>query len=419
MDLIKKMHRRFILLATLAVFIIVAAALSVINGMMYYIVRDDIHTVLTSISANGGVITAKSRESSSWLNDGTWGGEAPEFTYQTRYFSVLFDEAGTAKVTNINHIAAFTAEEAVESAVRAAKSGMTEGFFYKNRGCYSYHVSRIESGDVLVVILDCTRDMAAVKAFLKYSSLFGLLCILLFVGILTCLSKAAIRPFVRNVENQKRFITNASHELKTPLAIISANAEAMELISEKNEWTGNILAQVKRLSLLINDLVLLSKIGESSEKDIKLTDTDLSAAVRMGAESFKQMILDSGKKLEIQVDDAIHGLVEPRLFSEIVNILLDNAVKYCDEGGTITVSLHKNKKGKEKILAVSNHYKDGQAEDYEKFFERFYRGDTSHNSKKAGYGIGLSMARDMAALMKGKLDVAYKDGVITFFVVVG
>ena len=417
MDLIKKMHRRFILLATLAVFIIVAAALSVINGMIYYVVRDDIHGVLTSISQNGGVITAKNHESTGWLNDG-WSSEMPEYTYQTRYFSVLLDEDGTAKVTNINHIAAFTAEEAVEHAVKAAKSGLAEGFFYKNRGCYSYHVSRVESGDVLVVILDCTRDMAAVKAFLKYSCFFGLLCILLFVGILTFLSKTAIRPFVRNVENQKRFITNASHELKTPVAIISANAEAMELLCGKNEWTGNILAQVKRLSLLINDLVLLSKISESSEKDVKLTDTDLSAAARMGAESFKQMIVDGGKKWELQVEDGIHGLVEPRLFSEIVNILLDNAVKYCDDGGTITVSLHKNKKGKEKILAVSNHYKDGKAEDYEKFFERFYRGDTSHNSKKAGYGIGLSMARDMARLMKGKLDVEYKDGVITFFVVV-
>ncbi len=418
MDLIKKMHRRFILLATLAVFIIVAAALSVINGMIYYVVREDIHAVLTSISQNGGVITTRSRESTSWLNDG-WSDEMPEFTYQTRYFSVLFDEEGVAKVTNLNHIAAFTAEEAVEHALGAAKSGLPEGFFYKNRGCYSYHVSRIESGDVLVVILDCTRDMAAVKAFLKYSCFFGLLCILLFVGILTCLSKAAIRPFVRNVENQKRFITNASHELKTPVAIISANAEAMELISGKNEWTGNILAQVKRLSLLINDLVLLSKIGESSEKDVKLSDTDLSAAARMGAESFKQMIVDGGKKLEVQVEDGIRGLVEPKLFSEIVNILLDNAVKYCDEGGTITVSLSQKKNGKGKVLAVSNHYKDGKAEDYEKFFERFYRGDKSHNSKKAGYGIGLSMARDMARLMKGKLDVEYKDGVIRFFVVVG
>jgi two-component system, OmpR family, sensor histidine kinase CiaH len=414
MDMIKKMHRRFLLLATLAVFIIVTAALSIINGMIYFVVHDEIHTVMESISQNGGVITTRG-QSSSWLNDGSWSGEAPEFTYQTRYFSVLLDADGTAKVTNLNHIAAFSAEEAVESAVRAVKSGEEEGFFHKNRGCYSYRVSQTENGDALVVILDCTRDIAAVKAFFKYSCLFGLLGILLFVGILTILSKTAIRPFVRNVENQKRFITNASHELKTPVAIISANAEAMELISGKNEWTGNILAQVKRLSLLINDLVLLSKIGESSEKDITLSDTDLSSAALLSADGFKQMILDSGKKIELDIESAIHGLVEPKLFSEIVNILMDNAVKYCDDGGTITISLHKKKNGKGKILAVSNHYKDGKAEDYEKFFERFYRGDTSHNSKKAGYGIGLSMARDMATLMKGRLGVTYKDGVITFF----
>ncbi len=415
MDMIKKMHRRFLLLATVAVVIILAVALSVINGMMYFVVRNDIHTVLETISQNGGVITVK-KASGSWLDDSSWSGEAPEFTYQTRYFSVLLDEDGTAKVTNINHIAAFSAEEAVEKAVWAVKSGMSEGFFYKNRGCYAYHVSTTSSGDLLVVILDCTRDMSAVRAIFKYSSLFGLLCVLLFVGILTLLSKRAIRPFVRNVENQKRFITNASHELKTPVAIISANAEAIELISGKSEWTGNILTQVKRLSLLINDLVLLSKIGESSAKDITLTDTDLSAAVIAGAEGFKAMIEGDGKTFNVDVKEGVRGQVEPRLYGEIVNILLDNAVKYCDEAGTITVSLRAKKNGKGSRLSVSNHYKDGQAEDYEKFFERFYRGDTSHNSKKAGYGIGLSMARDMAALMKGKLGVEYKDGVITFFV---
>ena len=126
------------------------------------------------------------------------------------------------------------------------------------------------------------------------------------------------------------------------------------------------------------------------------------------------MIEDAGKTLSVEAGSGIRAKVEPRLFSEIVSILLDNAVKYCDEKGTITARLEKNKKGV--LLSVSNSYKEGESEDYERFFERFYRGDTSHNSKKSGYGIGLSMARDMARLMKGSLDVSYKDGVITFSV---
>ncbi|MEE0029023.1 MAG: histidine kinase dimerization/phospho-acceptor domain-containing protein, partial [Dialister sp.] len=294
MDMIKKLHRQFILLATLAVFIIIAVALSVINGMMYLIVRGDIHDVLETIADNGGVITTRRISGGGWLPDGSWVEDTPEFTYQTRYFSVLLDSDGTAKVTNINHIAAFSAESAVEAAVAAVKTGESEGYFQKQKGTYAYHVSRTTDGDLLVVILDCTRDLSAVKAFLKYSSLFGLLCLLLFVGIVTVLSGIAIRPFVRNMENQKRFITNASHELKTPIAIISANAEAMELINGKNEWTGNIISQVKRLSLLINDLVLLSKIGETSAKDLTLVDTDLSEAVKSSAGSFRQMIEDAG-----------------------------------------------------------------------------------------------------------------------------
>ncbi len=417
MDMIKKLHRKFILLATLAVCIIVVVALSVINGILYLAMKDDIHSMLTYISDNGGSVSEQRRPvNQGWFTDGNWADDTPEFTYQTRYFSILLDSDGTAKVINVNHIAAFTAKEAVQVAISAVHTGLREGFFKKDRASYAYYISENDSGDYLVVIMDCTRDLYAINAFLKYSALFGLLCILLFVCIVTVLSKRAIRPFVQNMENQKRFITNASHELKTPVAIISANAEAMELINGKNEWTGNILNQVKRLSLLINDMVLLSKIGESSAKDVVLQDTDLSLAVCNGAAGFRQMIQDQGKTLDVDVKESLHAMAEPKLFGEIVSILLDNATKYCDDKGNIKVTLQSKKNGKGAILSVSNTYKEGKGVDYDQFFERFYRGDTSHNSQKAGYGIGLSMARDMTKLMKGSMAVSYKGETITFSV---
>lgn len=421
MDMIKTIHRKFILIATVSIFMIVAVALSVINGTLYMMVRGEIHTVLDYISDGGGTLAGERLPAAQqgWLADGSWSDDTPEFMYQTRYFSVLLDRDGTAKLINVNHIAAFTAKEAVTTAIEACQSGETEGFFKKDKASYAYKMTAKSDGDLLIVILDCTRDLAAVNAFLRYSSLFGLLCILLFIAIVTILSKRVIRPFQRNVENQKRFITNAGHELKTPIAIISANAEALELISGKNEWTGNILKQVHRLSGLINDMILLAKVGEATEKDIHLTDVDFTRCVTSGADSFRQLITDQGKQFEEHIGQGIRAKADARFVSELVSIFLDNAAKYCDAGGTVSVSLSKRKNGKGAVITVSNHYKEGKGVDYSRFFERFYRGDTSHNSSQAGYGIGLSMAADMVKLMRGTIGVTYKEGIISFKVEIG
>lgn len=409
-DMIRRLHGRFILIATASIFLIVAVALGVINGTLYFMVRQEIHGVATYIASNGGSLSAHQGS----FADGTWVEDTPEFSYQTRYFSVLLDRDGEARLINVNHIAAFTAEEAVEAAASAVRSGAGEGFFKKDKSSYAYKVVSNESGDFLVVILDCTRDMTALSAFLRYSSLFGLLCIILFVVVVSVLSKRALRPFVRNAENQKRFITNAGHELKTPVAIISANAEAMELINGKNEWTENILCQVRRLSNLINDLITLAKVGEMGAHEVELTEINLSEAAGRCAASFSAVAQDRGLHMTSDMGEGILGKAEPRFFTELLNILLDNAVKYCDEGGRIHVGLSSRRGGKEVILLVSNDFKDGAGRDCRRFFERFYRGDTSHNSRQAGYGIGLSMAEDMVQCMHGKISARWNQGVMTF-----
>ena len=412
--MIQSLHRKFIAIATAAVFLIVAVAVGVIHGMLHFMMVEETHSVLDHLVQNNGVLSEKQRPvGEGWLVDDDWSGNVPEFYYQTRYFSVLLDSAGTAKLINVNHISAFDAKSALSTALKAYRSGDTEGYFEKDKAHYAYRVAAVDE-DVLVVILDCTKDVRAMQTALKYELFFGLGCVLLFVGVMTIFSKRVIAPFIKNAENQKRFITNAGHELKTPVAIISANAEALELIGGKNEWTGNILKQVRRLTLLINDLIMLAKVGESTEKDIVLVDTDITAAVTAGAEEFRSLIESEGKTLETSIEEALTAKAEPKFLTELINILLDNAAKYCDDAGTIRVSLSKKKNGKGAIFAVSNQYADGKDVDYSQFFERFYRGDTSHNSTKAGYGIGLSMAADMVKLMHGRMDVSYENGMITF-----
>jgi len=379
-------------------------------------VHHEISSITDIISQNGGTIPSDLAPQEKGLFEfGNWAEETPEFSYQARYFSILFDaNKKEAKVINVNHIAAFNAKEAFNLAVRVLQTGKSEDFFLKDRAYYNYKITQTASGDTLVVFFDCTRDILALSSIFSYSVALGLFCIILFFLIITFLSSKAIKPFVRNMENQKRFITNASHELKTPVAIISANTEALELVSGKSEWTGNIIKQTKRLTNLINDLVALARVGEIEKENLKLEDVDISQVTETIAGDFRQVAAERGKTLETHIPPGVHVRSEEKLFGQILGILLDNAVKYCDEKGRVQVEVTTEKKEKGFAIIISNDFAEGEDIDYTKFFERFYRHDISHSSQIKGYGVGLSMAADIVKLLDGTIDVSWKEGRISF-----
>ncbi|WP_101912467.1 sensor histidine kinase [Megasphaera vaginalis (ex Bordigoni et al. 2020)] len=416
MNVIQRLRRKFIFVATIAVVIIIFVALGLIDAAVYLQEKGQVETIMQRISDNDGVLHhAPAPDDNAWFNL-NWSDDTPEFAYQIRYFSILADKDGIVKRVNVDHIASFTEAEAVQYAQTTLDAGQEKGFFKKNLATYAYWITVRANGDHLIVIMDCTRDMAAVDTFIRSSVLLGIICILLYVLIVAAMSKVAVRPFVENMEKQKRFITNAGHELKTPVAIISANTETMELINGKSEWTTSILKQVRRLSNLINDLILLAKMDEEAQAEITFEAVDVTAAVNAVADSFRQVLVDSGKNLVTTVEADVSIPSQEKFLYEMINILVDNAVKYCDDGGTVAVTLRRRKKGKGAVFAVANTYVGGETADYTRFFERFYRGDTSHNSKKSGYGIGLSMAEEFAKILRGKLQVSYRDRMITFTV---
>lgn len=415
MDMIHRLRRKFLILAFAAVVLILAGALGLINGITYMKMRSEVNTLLTAIVQNDGIMPSHQPGTSteSWLSDPEWYNDTPEFAHQTRYFSVIMDESGKIRRLNLSNISAFNELQALEIARSLADSTQSQGLFKNKRASYCYSVTPRTDGGKLVVVMDCTRDVGAVDAFMRYSLRFGLVCVLLYMLVLMFLSNYAIRPFVENVASQKRFITNAGHELKTPIAIISANAEALELISGKSQWTDNILFQVKRVTRLINELIMLAKMGEKNERELKKETMDISHTFTEVVQSFAPVVEGEKKKLVTEIQPDILAETDPKYLYEIFTILLDNAAKYCDDGGTIRARLETH--GKQGFRAqVSNDYKNGAGVDYSHFFERFYRGDESHNSKKAGYGIGLSMAEEATRLLGGKIQVEYKDGVITF-----
>lgn len=337
----------------------------------------------------------------------------PETQYRTRYFLITIDREGEVTAFSLTHIAAVSEEQAETIARNRLRVGKSHGIVHYADASYYFKMIQTDDGETQIGFLECTPELSSERDVRNISILIGVTAILLFLIIIWLLSKRAIRPYIENAEAQKQFITNAGHELKTPLAIISANTEVIEMMDGKSEWTDSIMTQVNRSTELISQLIALSKMEEAEK--IQLTDVDISAAVKESARSFEPVITRQQKTLETDIAENLTAKAEPKILMELVNILIDNAQKYCDDGGKIRVVL--KKRGKSGVLlTVSNDYQDGAGVDYSRFFRRFYRGDTSHNSKKAGHGIGLSMASTIVERLGGSISASWKGGVISFTV---
>lgn len=421
--MIRQLQFKFIAIATGAIGVVIVVLLILLNTYNFQSMNRQISTTLHYLAQNNGVIAddedsgTGSTSSSDSSNEQLPFEATDESKYQLRYFSIWLDEDDHATVvsSNMEHIATINEGEARRIAENAAGRSQKEGRLLLNGNHYAYLVSeKSEENALLIIVLDYSSDFYSVTSFISRSMLFAIVCIIFFIVVVFFFSKRAIRPLVRNMESQKQFITDAGHELKTPLTIISANAEVLEMMNGESEWTRSIRSQVQRMAGLVDDLIALSRLTEHADPVIE--DTDLTGIVTDSVSSFKPVADRNSKSLTSDIKPDIHIKASRKGIQELVNILLDNAVKYCDDNGTIHVLLTFRSGSRGARLSVSNSYADGKGQDYNRFFERFYRGDTSHNSEKAGYGIGLSMAKEFVSQYKGKMTVGWKDGVITFTV---
>ncbi len=378
-----------------------------------------------------------------------------EMQYETRYFSLLTDASGNIISSNFDHIASVDDDD-VERLMEYISGGQAQSilirifndprergiifshdsdFAYKRKALDRYelrekllsetfyrgitdNISDIpDEGGYIIVFLDCSRRILDMKSLRISSFVIGIISFVIFFFIISAYSKRAIQPYIINHEKQKQFIANAGHELKTPLTIISANMEVLEMIEGKNEWTESTINQVKRLTGLVNDLITMARTEEYLNENEKLSDTiDVTKTVKDLSDSFRPVAEKHFKRIETEIDEGVTVTGDSKRLSELFSILIDNAVKYCDDKGVIKIELRQRKKGFQYV--VSNDYADGENADYSRFFERFYRGDTSHNSEKMGYGIGLSMAESIVKLHKGRINVGWSNGVISFTVLI-
>lgn len=328
---------------------------------------------------------------------------SPELPFELRYFTIELGEDGAPGEVNVERIAAVDEAMAAEYARRVLSSGRERGF----ADDYRYLRCTAADGGQWLIFLDCGRQLESYRIVLFMSVAVSWIGYMLVFGLAVLLSKRIVKPFSESYEKQRRFITDAGHELKTPLTILDADAEVLLMeLGEDNEWLADIRQQSKRLAGLTHDLIALARMEEAERA--QMIEIPLSDVVSEAAASFQAPALARGRHFEMRVEPLLSCVGDEKGIAQLVSILLDNAVKYSARGGEIALTLEK--RGKNIALSVENTVENFSQETMENMFERFYRGDSSRSSKTSGYGLGLSIARAIVSAHKGRISAALHDG---------
>ena len=319
---------------------------------------------------------------------------SPELPYESRYFSVFLTQDGTTAAVSTGKIAAVDTQAAIEYAQMVLNSGDSRGFVENYR-----YILYLSGDEIHIIFLDCRREIGAFQNFLLTSTGVGLLGLFSVLLLLIILSGRIVKPFSENYEKQKQFITDAGHELKTPLTIIDADAEVLEMDVGENEWLSDIKNQTKRLAQLTNNLIFLSRMEEQPQ--VEKIEFPISDLAEETLEAFQALAKTRNKTISSQIEPMLSMVGDENAIRQLIVILLDNAVKYSDDGGKIELSLQKKKNTIQ--LGVFNTAESISRADIPHLFDRFYRADRSRNSQTGGYGLGLSIASAIVNAHKGKI----------------
>ena len=398
--MIQRLRVKFITASMLSLALVLLVILGGVNAMSYRKIVQDAGHILELLSENRGAFPkalppdGETGKPDRPLPPGN--GLSPEAPFESRFFSVLLDGEGQVLQSDTGQIAAVDDQSAGEMAQAVWETGHTGGFWEDYR-----YVRVAENGGVRFIFLDCGRSLSNFRTTLLASVLVALSGLLAVFLLLLVLSRRIVRPVAESYEKQRRFITDAGHELKTPLTIIGADLDLVEPELEGNEWLQDIRCQVRRLAGLTQDLIYLSRMEEETAP-IQPIEFPLSDLTEEMAQSFQGLAKAHGKQLTLSIQPMLSYTGDEKAVRQLLSILLDNALKYTQEGGEITVSL--SKEGRTLRLSVSNTIPQPmERETLDRLFDRFYRADQSRSSQTGGYGLGLSIAKSIVAAHRGKI----------------
>lgn len=319
-----------------------------------------------------------------------------ELPHESRFFSILLNENNELVEMETSHIAAISDEWAVKFASRVAELENVRGFY----GVYRY-VKVNEAAGLRIIFLDTSNTMGYFFRMLFNSAIIALVILLLVMVIISFMSNRVIKPIAESYEMQKQFISDAGHELKTPLTIIRADADVLEMDLGQNEWLEDIQRQTDRMSELTNNLLLLSRM-EDTKSSVTMIDFPLSDSVAETVSSFETLAKARERELSYEIEPLLNLHGDERAISHLVSVLLDNAIKYSPKGGKVRLKLERV--GRTAQLTVFNTTETTlPKEALPRLFDRFYRVDSARNSGVGGHGIGLSLAKAITDVHKGKI----------------
>lgn len=402
--MIRKLRIKLIIASMLSLLIVLAVILGIVGALNYKKIITDADSILAILEENDGSFPVVEHKGDEPFDAEDRPREerrfSPELPYESRYFAVFLSENGGVVSVNTGKIAAEDTATAIDYAQTVADKGKVQGFVDDYR-----YISYTVGNETHMIFLDYGREMSSFRTFLFTSvsvSIGGLLAVLL---LLIFLSGRIVKPFSESYEKQKQFITDAGHELKTPLTIIDADAEVLEMDIGENEWLNDIQTQTKRLAQLTNNLILLSRMEERPQTEkIEFPISDL---VEDTVETFQTLARTRNRNLLSHIQPRLSMNGDEKAIRQLITILLDNAIKYSDDGGRIEITLEKQKNLIR--LGVFNTAESVSRESLTHLFDRFYRADKSRNSQTGGYGLGLSIASAIVNAHKGKLVASTQD----------
>lgn len=397
--MIKQLRQKFIRITMLAVTAVLILLCAIINTANYISVDSELTQMLEVINQNQGTLPfAPHMRKPDRRPDGQFTMETP---YSTRFFVLRYTDDGTLIQAELDKIAAITPEDTSKYLNIAIKH--KEGYGYTSG--YKYYVTSNGDNRRMAIFLDCYKEMRSVSMIAVLSFAAAAICIVIVYIIVVLFSRKAVDPVVRSTQRQKQFITDAGHELKTPITVIATSLKVLEMETGKNKWIDKSQAQTEKLKDLVNSLVTLSKMDEE-DSPLKFDHFNISGAVLETAESFMDFAASKGHSLELAVSPDIEFYGDEYSVRQLVSILLDNAIKYADDNTAIYLTLHKSKKGV--TIRTANECETAQNIEFDKLFDRFYRADKSRTS--GGFGIGLSIARSIAEGHKGSVRAKCENG---------